>query len=59
VENDRAAVEWWARMRVEGDEVTLPGILYLRFTEDGRCAELHETWHLEDGRHPAPNGWGL
>jgi nuclear transport factor 2 (NTF2) superfamily protein len=59
VEKDRAAVEWWAQMRVDGDDVTLPGILYLRFAEDGRCEELRETWHLEEGRHPPPDGWGL
>jgi ketosteroid isomerase-like protein len=59
VAGDRAAVEWWAQMRVDGDDVTLPGILYLRFAPDGRCEELREAWHLEDGRHPPPPGWGV
>jgi ketosteroid isomerase-like protein len=59
VDGDRAAVEWWAQMRSDGDEVTLPGILYLRFASDGRCEELRETWHVEAGRHQAPDGWGL
>jgi ketosteroid isomerase-like protein len=59
VAGDRAAVEWWAQMRADGDEVTLPGILYLRFAADGRCEELRETWHVEDGRHPPPAGWGV
>jgi ketosteroid isomerase-like protein len=59
VAGDRAAVEWWAQMRVDGEDVTLPGILYLRFAPDGRCEELREAWHLEDGRHPPPPGWGV
>jgi ketosteroid isomerase-like protein len=59
VAGDRAAVEWWAQMRVDGDDVTLPGILYLRFAPDGRCEELREAWHFEDGRHPPPPGWGV
>jgi SnoaL-like domain len=59
VADDRAAVEWWAQMRAGGDEITLPGILYLRFAPDGRCAELRETWHHEDGLHPPPPGWGV
>jgi uncharacterized protein (TIGR02246 family) len=26
--------------------------------EELDCAELREAWHLEHGRHPAPEGWG-
>lgn len=59
VAGDRAAVEWWAQMRADGADVTLPGILYLRFAADGRCEELREAWHLEDGRHQPPSGWGI
>jgi ketosteroid isomerase-like protein len=59
VAGDRAAVEWWAQMRSEGEDVTIPGILYLRFGSDGRCVELREVWHLEAGRHPPHAGWGL
>lgn len=59
VAGDRAAVEWWAQMRTEGEEVTLPGILYLRFAGDGRCVELREAWHVEPGRRPPHEGWGL
>jgi ketosteroid isomerase-like protein len=58
VEDDRAAVEWWATMRDDGDEITLPGILVLRFAADGRCEELRECWHVERGRHEPPDGWG-
>jgi uncharacterized protein (TIGR02246 family) len=59
VAGNRAAVEWWAQMLSEGEDVTLPGILYLRFAPDGRCEELREAWHVEAGRIPPPEGWGL
>ena len=38
----RTAVEWWATMRDEDGEITLPGILVLRFASDGR--EPHPGW---------------
>ena len=57
IEGRRAAVEWWAVMRDEGEWVTLPGCLLLRFAADGRCQELREYWHLEEGRREAPSGW--
>jgi hypothetical protein len=38
--------------------VTLIGILFLRFTDDGRCAELRETWLFEAGDHVPHEGWG-
>ena len=55
---DRAAVEWWATYRDEGEEETLVGILYLRFAEDGRCCELREAWVTQSGRRPPHEGWG-
>jgi nuclear transport factor 2 (NTF2) superfamily protein len=58
VEGDRVAVEWWMVMRDDGEWVTLPGCLLLRFAADGRCEELREYWHVEPGRHEPPSGWG-
>lgn len=58
LEGTRAAVEWWATMRDGGRWITLPGCLLLRFAADGRCAELREYWHVEEGRHEPPPGWG-
>jgi hypothetical protein len=58
VAGNRAAVEWWAQMRSDGEDITLPGILYLRFAPDGRCEELREAWHRRAGRRPPPEGWG-
>ena len=54
----RAAVEFWVRMLNSGEEVTLVGILFLRFSEDGRCEDLRETWIFEAGDHPPHEGWG-
>jgi hypothetical protein len=58
-DNRRAAVEFWVRMLNSGQEVSLIGILFLRFAEDGRCEELRETWNVEMGDHAPPDGWGL
>jgi ketosteroid isomerase-like protein len=59
VEGIRAAAEWWATMEdAEDGEVTLPGCLILRFAADGRCEELREYWHLEQGRREPHSGWG-
>jgi ketosteroid isomerase-like protein len=55
----RAAVEFWVRMLNGGAEVTLVGILFLRFAADGRCAELRETWLFEPGDHAPHEGWGI
>jgi len=54
----RAAVEFWVRMLSGGAEVTLMGILLLRFAEDGRCRELREAWFFEPGDHAPHDGWG-
>jgi ketosteroid isomerase-like protein len=58
VDGDRLAVEWWATMTDSGAEITLPGCLLLRFGGDGRCEELREYWHVEEGRVDPPEGWG-
>ena len=57
-DGDRTAVEWWATMRDEGDEITLPGILFLRFAPDGRCEELREAWMMAEERLEPHPGWG-
>ena len=53
-----AAVEFWVRMRNAGAEVTLIGILFLHFAEDGRCDDLRETYFVESGDHAPHAGWG-
>jgi ketosteroid isomerase-like protein len=54
-----AAVEFWVTMLNGGAEVTLTGVLVLRFAADGRCEELREAWHFEAGRQEPPPGWGV
>lgn len=58
VAGDRVVVEWWTTMRDEGEPITLPGCLLLRFAPDGRCEALREYWHVEPGRHAPHPGWG-
>jgi ketosteroid isomerase-like protein len=58
VDGNVVAVEWWTRMRSEGQEVTLVGCLLLRMAPDGRCEDLREYWNYEAGRLPPHPGWG-
>lgn len=58
VDGNVVAVEWWTTMRDEGEEITLPGCLLLRFAPDGRCEALREYWNVEPGRHDPHPGWG-
>jgi steroid delta-isomerase-like uncharacterized protein/uncharacterized protein (TIGR02246 family) len=58
VQGRRVAVEWWASMVQDGETVTGPGCLVLRFQQDGRCEELREYWHEQPGRYEPPPGWG-
>jgi ketosteroid isomerase-like protein len=58
VVGNRVVVEWWASMRDDGREITLPGCLLMRFRPGGRCQELREYWHQEEGRREPPEGWG-
>jgi ketosteroid isomerase-like protein len=58
VAGNRVAAEWWTTMRDEGEEITLPGCLVLRFAPDGRCEELREYWHVEAGHREPPASWG-
>jgi hypothetical protein len=30
----------------------------MRFRPGGRCRELREYWHKEEGRREPPEGWG-
>jgi hypothetical protein len=55
---DRVAVEWWTTMESQGEDVTLPGCLLLRFEPDGRCSDLREYWNVTGGRVEPFGGWG-
>ena len=58
VDGSRVAVEWWTTMISEGEEVTLPGCLLLRFEPDGRCIDLREYWNFAPGTHDPFEDWG-
>lgn len=54
VDGDRAAVEYWAILRLEGKEQTLAGTTLLRFDAEGRVVEHRDYWALEQGRRERP-----
>ena len=58
LDGDRVAVEWWTTMVSEGEEVSLPGCLLLRFAPDGRCSDLREYWNFAPGRRQPFEDWG-
>jgi hypothetical protein len=54
----RAAAEFWVTMLNGGAEITLTGILFLRFNEAGLCEELREAWHYAEGFSEPHETWG-
>jgi hypothetical protein len=56
VDGDRAAIEWWATLVEEGNEITLAGLSFVRFDEAGLVVEQHDYWAQKDGRTSPP--WG-
>jgi hypothetical protein len=58
VDGSRVAVEWWTTMVSEGEQVTLPGCLLLRFESDGRCSDLREYWNFASTLREPFAGWG-
>lgn len=58
VDGERAVVEFWTTMDIDGSPVTLAGSLLLDFDQDGLCRSLREYWNFTDGHHDPPAGWG-
>jgi hypothetical protein len=58
VAGERAAIEWWASVIENGEQVTLAGTSIVRFDADGRVTEQHDYWGQADGRVPPWAGWG-
>ena len=50
VGGDRAAVEYWAILRVDGEQETLAGIALVRFGPDGRVVDQRDYWSMQPGR---------
>jgi ketosteroid isomerase-like protein len=55
---DRAAVEYWAILRSNGEDQTLFGIAFLRFGPDGLVVDHRDYWSMEEGRREPPQDWG-
>lgn len=58
VDGDRAVVEFWTTMRVDGEPVTVTGSLLLTFSADGLCSSLREYWNFKEGHANPPGEWG-
>ena len=58
VDGDRVAVEFWTKMAVDGEDVTIAGTLLLLMAEDGRCRSLRENYNVAEGRVDPPQEWG-
>ncbi len=56
---DRAVVEFWTRMRINGDPVTLAGVLLLDLDPSGLCTALREYWNFTEGLEDPPRQWGM
>jgi hypothetical protein len=58
VEGQRAAIEWWAAVTENGQEITLAGTSVLRFDADGLVVEQRDAWNQADRRREPQEGWG-
>jgi hypothetical protein len=59
VDGRRVAVEFWTKMKVDGQDVTLPGCLLLDFDDNWLCRRLREYWHFSPGHQvDPPDEWG-
>ncbi len=57
VNEDRAAVEWWASWVEDGEPLTLAGTTMLRFDDAGLVADHRDYWNqVEQGVDPY-KGW--
>ena len=59
VDGRRVAVEFWTNMKVQDEDVTLPGCLLLDFDDGWLCRRLREYWHFFPGKQAEPpDEWG-
>lgn len=58
VDGNRAAIQWWASLIEDGQEITYAGTSVLRFDADGLVADEWDTWNQADERHEPLPGWG-
>jgi hypothetical protein len=56
VDDDRAAVDWWAVITArDGSVQSIAGTSLLRFDEAGRVVEQRDAWGYEDGARDVPD----
>lgn len=53
-----AAVEYWTTFTGDEAPQTLAGCALLTFDDAGAVTASREYWHLQDGTHEPPAGWG-
>jgi len=58
VDGNRAVVEFWTNMTVDGSPLTLSGALLLHFDDSGSCRSLHEYFAFTEGSPEPPPEWG-
>ena len=58
VDGSRVSVEFWTNMKVDDEDITLPGCLLMDFDDNWLCRGLREYWHYEPGSMEPPAGWG-
>ena len=58
VDGSRVTVEFWTNMKVDNEEITLPGCLLLDFDDKWLCRGLREYWHYAPGSMEPPADWG-
>lgn len=59
VDGNRVAAEFWTRMAVGGNPMTLAGCLLLEFDETGLCRRLREYFTFIEGTVEPPAVWGI
>ncbi|MBS3941851.1 MAG: nuclear transport factor 2 family protein [Actinobacteria bacterium] len=57
-DDGRVAVEFWTKMAVDGNDLTIAGTLLLTMADDGRCRSLRENFNITQGRVDPPQEWG-
>jgi hypothetical protein len=57
VDGDRAAVEWWACWREQGQELTFAGVTMLRFDQRGQVIDHRDYDHHVERREQPYQGW--
>jgi hypothetical protein len=58
VGRDRAAVEWWGIVKIDGEPHSFAGTAWLRFDTDGLVTEENDYWHSASRRAEPWPDWG-